>query len=259
MVCRGCSSSGFAGNDRRICCGKKDAPHSPYRLPCADDAISRLALAVQDPKIADAGTTADAGNYVTVEFNSGPNLGGQFSARCYGVADPDAEPLSCAELGSPEASVIAEDLPKLYSNVAVDVTGLSSETVDCYLWAYGISGKLSKCQWVGRTDGPWDAYIASNGVTVRCPGVDYGGTFELNGVTYTRRTRAQLDVIVGNSASWNELPKTCTTGVDDMSELFKDVTTINADISSWDTAAVRTMRDMWVLISTYVRSDSRAP
>jgi len=241
--------------------------HSPNHVrPSAtdDDDSSRLLMAVQKPRVTAAGTDDDGVNYATVEFRSGPNAGGQYSVQCYPVADPAAEPLSCAELEglTPEASVGPDDLPKLYSNVANNVTGLFSETIDCYVRADGVTGLAEKCQWAGRTDGPWDASIANNGVTVRCPGVAVGGTFVLDGVTYTRRARADsagppavdgLDTIVADNTRWGELPTVCTTGVDDMSQLFFQKTAFDEDISSWDTSAVTTMNDMCVLTSTAVR------
>ena len=163
------------------------------------------------------------------------------------MADPDAAPRSCAELEglAPEASVAPQDLPKLYGTVSNDVTGLFSETVDCYVWADGVTGLVDKCQWMGRTDGPWDAYIANNGVTVRCPGIANGGTFVLDGVEYTKRDRAGLDEVVANSGRWSELPTSCTTGVDDMSRLFEGRATINENLSSWDTGEVEDMSDMF--------------
>ena len=96
-------------------------------------------LAIQKPQVTAAGT--DGTNYVTIEFKSGPNLGGQYGLACYGT-EPDLEPLTCGELAGvePEAVVDPQDLPKLYGNVANNVTGMTSETVDCYVWADGISG-----------------------------------------------------------------------------------------------------------------------
>ena len=237
------------------CC----SPHTSSSLrPSADgDPTSRLFLAIQKPRIAATGTTADAGNYATVEFNSGPNAGGQYSIQCYGVADPDAAPRSCAELEglAPEASVAPQDLPKMYGTVSNDVTGLFSETVDCYVWADGVTGLVDKCQWMGRTDGPWDAYIANNGVTVRCPGIANGGTFVLDGVEYTKRDRAGLDEVVANSGRWSELPTSCTTGVDDMSQLFEDEATINENLSSWDTSAVEDMSGMFYFATAFNNGD----
>lgn len=123
----------------------------PDTLPHADASEEeRLLLAIQKPQVTAAGTD-EGTNYVTIEFKSGPNLGGQYGLACYGT-EPDLEPLTCAELAGvePEAVVDPQDLPKLYGNVANNVTGMESETVDCYVWADGISGKVDKCQFVDR-------------------------------------------------------------------------------------------------------------
>ena len=53
-----------------------------------------------------------------------------------------------------------------------------------------------------------------------CPGVAVGGTFPLNGVTYTKRDRNGLLGLVQDSSKWPELSTSCTTGVDDMSYMW---------------------------------------
>jgi hypothetical protein len=63
-------------------------------------------------------------------------------------------------------------------------------------------------------------YIASNGVTVKCPGVAVGASFTLGGVTYTKRDRTGLVALVG-SANEADLVTSCTTGVTDMSSMFR--------------------------------------
>ena len=62
-------------------------------------------------------------------------------------------------------------------------------------------------------------YIASNGVTVKCPGVAVGASFTLGGVTYTKRDRAGLVALKG-TANEADLVTSCTTGVTDMSSMF---------------------------------------
>ena len=97
-------------------------------------------------------------------------------------------------------------------------------------------------------------YIASNGVTVKCPGVAVGASFTLGGVTYTKRDRAALDALVAASSTDEvELARSCTSGVTDMSQLFgsgsgskvSDPTTFNPDLSSWDTSSVTDMSFMF--------------
>ena len=41
-------------------------------------------------------------------------------------------------------------------------------------------------------------YLADNGVTVICPDANVGDTGEVNGVTYTKRNRSDLDILVSN-------------------------------------------------------------
>jgi hypothetical protein len=63
-----------------------------------------------------------------------------------------------------------------------------------------------------------DFYLAPNGVTVKCPGVAVGASFDLNGVIYTKRGLEGLKGLVGVAEA--ALVTSCTSGVTDMSELF---------------------------------------
>ncbi len=80
--------------------------------------------------------------------------------------------------------------------------------------------------------------LASNGVTIICGSIAVGTSFEVNGVSYTRRTREQITPT--NAAT------TCTTGITDMSALFINNTTFNGDIRHWDTSAVTNMSSMFL-------------
>jgi hypothetical protein len=99
-------------------------------------------------------------------------------------------------------------------------------------------------------------YLTDNGVTVRCPEAAVGDAREVNGVLYTKRDRAALDLLVTASPTDEvELARSCTTGVTDMSQLFGDSTnfaskasdpaTFNPDLSSWDTSSVTDMTLMF--------------
>ncbi len=98
-------------------------------------------------------------------------------------------------------------------------------------------------------------YRATNGVTVLCPAAAVGDTGVVDGVTYTKRDRAALNVLVTATPTDEvELARSCTTGVTDMSELFgeanggsrhSDPTTFNPDLSSWDVSSVTNMTDMF--------------
>ena len=82
-----------------------------------------------------------------------------------------------------------------------------------------------------------DFYLNSNGVTCMCPDAAVGDTGVVNGITYTKRINDQITT--ENAAT------TCTSGIDGMPELFKDQTTFNEDISSWDVSNVIYMNGMF--------------
>ncbi|MDC1327035.1 BspA family leucine-rich repeat surface protein [Ulvibacter sp.] len=82
-----------------------------------------------------------------------------------------------------------------------------------------------------------DFYLNTNGVTCMCPDAAVGDTGVVNGVTYTKRTAAQITTT--NAAT------TCTSGITDMVEMFYGADTFNQDISSWDVSNVTNMRLMF--------------
>ena len=86
-----------------------------------------------------------------------------------------------------------------------------------------------------------DFYFSQNGLTVICENAAVGetGVLTLNGVAvnFTKRTKGQITP--DNAAS------TCTSGITDMSELFKDQAAFNGDISHWDVSSVSSMRSMF--------------
>jgi hypothetical protein len=48
------------------------------------------------------------------------------------------------------------------------------------------------------------SYLAPNGVTVMCPGVAVGDTFDINGVTFTRVNSSTLQSLAKNSSVWSK-------------------------------------------------------
>lgn len=76
-------------------------------------------------------------------------------------------------------------------------------------------------------------YLAGNGVTIKCEAADTNATGTVNGITYTKRDKADLNT--SNAAT------TCTSGITDMSGLFKDETSFDGNISHWDTSSVTDM------------------
>ena len=80
-------------------------------------------------------------------------------------------------------------------------------------------------------------YLSDNGVTVKCPLAEVGETGTVNNIEYTKRSR---DMITTSNAS-----TTCTSGITDMSEMFRTANTFNQDISSWDVSSVKDMSLMF--------------
>ncbi|MGM0546125.1 MAG: BspA family leucine-rich repeat surface protein [Bacteroidota bacterium] len=86
-------------------------------------------------------------------------------------------------------------------------------------------------------------YRHDNGVTVLCPDAESGESGTVDGTDYTKRTADQITT--DNAAT------TCTSGITDMSELFRDEDTFNEDISHWDVSSVETMRSMFSNADTF--------
>jgi surface protein len=91
------------------------------------------------------------------------------------------------------------------------------------------------------SSGPY--YVAPNGVTVMCPGVAVGDTFDINGVTYTKVDSTTLQSLAKKKSS--QLTFSCTTGITSMSRLFRRKKNFNVDISSWDVSSVTDMEMMF--------------
>jgi len=94
-----------------------------------------------------------------------------------------------------------------------------------------------------------DFNVASNGVTCLCPEADFEdtGTLDINGETktFTKRSRAQLDVLINDDEQDPQIALTCTSGITDMSSLFFKKYDFNQNISSWDVSNVTTLNSMF--------------
>ena len=77
-----------------------------------------------------------------------------------------------------------------------------------------------------------DFLLAANGVTVLCTAADLGDTGEVGGVTYTKRSKAQIDALV-DAGDYASLTTTCTSSVTDMSYMFNFATAFNQDLKGW--------------------------
>ncbi|GAB5407647.1 MAG: hypothetical protein BalsKO_00120 [Balneolaceae bacterium] len=87
-------------------------------------------------------------------------------------------------------------------------------------------------QTITETDGNFNLY--SNG-TVKCTAATDGDTGIVNGITYTRRTKVQIQ------ANHSLASTSCTSGITDMSFMFNGASSFNEDVSSWDVSNVTTM------------------
>jgi surface protein/VCBS repeat-containing protein len=96
-------------------------------------------------------------------------------------------------------------------------------------------GLLSFCPLMNAQQNP-NFTLHTNGVTCLCPNAANLETGDVNGVTYTKRTKEQITP--QNAAT------TCTSGITDMSALFYP-TNFNGNISSWDVSSVTNMRAMF--------------
>ena len=87
------------------------------------------------------------------------------------------------------------------------------------------------------------AYLDENGVTIKANSwAEVGDNVEIGGVTYTLVDETTLRQMVADD---EDVTKVVTTKVTNMSQLFKDKSTFNQNISSWDTSNVTNMRRMF--------------
>ena len=76
-----------------------------------------------------------------------------------------------------------------------------------------------------------------NEVTVECDSAELGDTGIINGVIYTKRSVDQITTVNAST--------TCTSGITDLSEMFRDTSAFNGDLSAWDVSSVTNMSYMF--------------
>jgi len=135
-----------------------------------------------------------------------------------------------------DGDIVEEDVDA--GTTSYTLTGLTSDTTySIVVRSVGPGGTAETTIQVTTTAPAYS--LASNGVTVLCPGVEPGETFTLDGTTYTKREAG--DITGSNAAT------TCTTGITDMSNLFYNNQGFNANISHWDTSDVTDMSFMFYM------------
>ena len=80
-------------------------------------------------------------------------------------------------------------------------------------------------------------YLHENGVTIMCPDASNGETGIIDGVEYTKRTKKQITI--------ENAGTTCTSGIEDMTDIFYYKRNFNGDISHWDVSSVTNMHAMF--------------
>ena len=82
-----------------------------------------------------------------------------------------------------------------------------------------------------------DFYLHENGVTIVCDNAEVGQNWNLDGWWYVKRS---IDQITPENARTS-----CVSGIENMSELFRNEENFNEDISHWDVSSVTNMSFMF--------------
>lgn len=97
--------------------------------------------------------------------------------------------------------------------------------------------------------------LDNDGITLKAkPDTSPGTTCQINGITYTVVDNAMLKSWISTG---KDLSKAVTTLVTDMKELFKNNSTFNGNISSWDVSNVTTMESMFEGASSFNQDISK--
>lgn len=88
-----------------------------------------------------------------------------------------------------------------------------------------------------------DFYIHENGITIVCDDAEIGESGIIDSVIYTKRSK---DQITTENASTS-----CTSGIEDMTDIFYYKRSFNEDISHWDVSLVKNMYRMFYIAESF--------
>ncbi len=174
----------------------------------------------------------------------------------------------CPDLLAPGWVVVgnsgtAEQVAKLSDGLTDLAAGT---TYTC--WSAEFDATSRVCSATGFDATPPLFYKAGNDVTILCPDAAVGDTGDVDLITYTKRDRTDLINLItsatGQAQLDDDLAKTCTSGVVDLSFLFVTgdgnytprngfIGQMNPDVSSWDTSSVTLMESTFDGLTSFDR------
>lgn len=187
-----------------------------------DDRIYGQFVVLQDPVLITNGSAVLEG-FVFAD------LEGAERGLCYGVDSLPTVADSCITILSNGTSI---------QSMLIGLTENTTYYARAYVIYHGeyVYGNEVSFFTVFMSDNP-DFTVADNGVGIACDAANIGDTATINGIQYTKRTRDQITP--GNAST------TCTSGITDMSDLFKANPDFNGNIIQWDVSDVVTMDEMF--------------
>ena len=84
-------------------------------------------------------------------------------------------------------------------------------------------------------------YLADNGITILCPYASMGSSGLVNNISYNKINESQA-IQIGNNPA---ITLVCSSGMTNLTNMFRGKNNFNQDISSWDTSNVFSMTSMF--------------